>query len=179
MKGWGNMMNLQKVKWWKAVLMLALTAFFLYVSVSTVPLLRHYYSDWIVNKGDALSRAYSALTDILLSILTFVMFVSCFIASLRSLVHCFFPPKKPSLFARLAIRYRWRPALISFVVFLVLLAIEIILGNIIVNTPEAGEVPATLFERQLSGCDCIAMLLAFEATIVMFVSWLQNRSVKN
>ena len=106
------------------------------------------------------------------------MVVSIFITSLRGLIHCFFPLKEPSIFARLAIRYRWRPALISFIVFLALLAIEMILQNIIGNTPEVSEVPATLTERKLSGWDSIAVLLALENTIVMFVSWLQNRAVE-
>ncbi len=107
-----------------------------------------------------------------------LVFASCFIASLRNLIHCFFPPKKPSVFARLTTRYGGYPTLIAFVVFMILLIIQLVLGHMIGTIPEIDEVPATLRYRIISFWIDIPLVLAFETTIVMLVSWIQSKNKK-
>lgn len=169
------MMNLRKIKWWKAALMLALTAFFLYASAEMAKMVRYNYSSWIVNRWNVQEKAYEALSLLSISGIFLMICFSCFSAALRSLVHCFFPPKGPSFFARLTVRYGGYPALIAFVVFGVCFIIQLVLGNMIGNTPEVSEVPATLRYRIISCWNGIPLVLAFETTVVMFVSWIQNR----
>lgn len=175
MKRSNDMTNLRKIQWWKAILMLIVTAFFLYLSAEVAQMLRNNYSNWIVNRDDVQTRAYEALGLLSLAADALLISVSCFIASLRSLIHCFFPPKRPSIFARLTARYGGYPALISFVIFAILCLVQVALGNMIGNTPDIDEVPATLGYRIISCRIDIPLVLAFEATIVMLVSWIQNK----
>lgn len=172
------MMNLRKIKWWKAALMLAITVFFLYASAVMAKMMPHYYSNWVVNRWNVQERAYEALSLLSLTGISLIIFASCFIASLRSLIRCLFTPKKPSIFARLAARYGGYPTLISFAVFGVFLIIQLVLNNMIGSTFDAGEVPATLDYRIISCWIDIPLVLTFETTIVMFVSWIQNRLKK-
>lgn len=169
------MMNLRKINWVKAVLMLVLTACFLCASAEMAKMVRYNYSSWIVNRWNVQEKVYEALSLLSIACIFLLICVSCFFASLRSLVHCFFPPKGPSVFARLAARYGKYPALISFVVFGVLLIIQLVLGYMIGNTPEVSEVPATLRYRIISCWNGVPLVLAFETTVVMLVSWIQNK----